>query len=62
MKTENEIMREIGFQEHEYIRIEKILNSELGQKFPELKREQYIEIMGRHAARRESLLWVIDAL
>jgi len=57
MKNIKEIEAEIKFQEEEYDRIKNLTEDD---SIPELKRQDYIAIMGRHAARRQSLLWVLD--
>lgn len=60
MKTKSEIEAEIRFQEMEYDRTKTIIASEAGKDFSELKKQVYNGIMGRHAARRQALLWVIE--
>jgi predicted transcriptional regulator len=57
LKTIKEIKEEISFQESEYDRIKKIVKNGF---ITEEKRRNYFEIMGRHSARREALLWTIS--
>jgi len=62
MKTEAQIKEEISHQESEYDRHKKIADahknddSELGR----LKYQNHSEVMGRHASRRQALMWVIS--
>tara|TARA_R110000796_G_scaffold176750_2_gene293629 strand:+ start:495 stop:674 length:180 start_codon:yes stop_codon:yes gene_type:complete len=57
MKTIDEIDEEIAFHENEYDRIKELIkaNSMVG-----LDREMHRRVMGRHAAKRMILLWVLD--
>jgi hypothetical protein len=57
MKTEDQINAEIGFQEGEYDRIDRIINEE--PEMTEVKKDEYRRIQGRHAARRQALKWVL---
>ena len=57
MKTIAEIEEEIVFNENEYDRIKKLIEF---KSMVGLDREVYLEIMGRHAAKRMILLWVLD--
>jgi len=56
MKTEAEIREEIEFQEQEYKRVHLLIDVDTS----ELKKQDYFLIMGRHAARRQALLWVLE--
>jgi len=57
MKTTEEIEEEIKFQESEYDRLRKLVESGISDD----KAQMYRETMSRHAARRQALKWVIDA-
>lgn len=56
MKRVKKIEAEIKFHQDEYDRIKKLIDD---SAMPELKRKDYVEIMSRHAARRQALLWVL---
>ena len=55
MKTLEEILEEIKFHESEYDRLSKVTQSNIS----ELSIKIFREIMGRHDARRQALMWVI---
>tara|TARA_R110000772_G_scaffold231903_1_gene343078 strand:- start:169 stop:348 length:180 start_codon:yes stop_codon:yes gene_type:complete len=57
MKTITEIEEEIEFHENEYCKIKKLIEF---KSMVGLGREMYYGVMGRHAAKRMMLLWVLD--
>ena len=57
MKTTEEIKAEIAFQEKEYDKIKGLLD---GNSVSEMQRQNYLEVMSRHAARRQALRWVLQ--
>ena len=59
MKSKKEIKEEIAFQESEYDRHRKIADAQNDSECGKLKRQLELEVMSRHAARRQALLWVI---